>query len=92
MIVDQVKDLVGPAVLCGDLNTGHSSPEIAPLTLSGLVDCGATGNEPTYRADRPTERIDFVWTRGMRTIEVAVLPVQYSDHRPVVTDLMFETE
>jgi endonuclease/exonuclease/phosphatase family metal-dependent hydrolase len=67
-VTRMVQDLAGrPAtVLLGDLNEAPDSPEIGLLAAAGLRDAwrtggGSRGDELTHPANRPVERIDYVW-------------------------------
>ena len=76
-----------PQVLIGDFNAPPSAPEIAPL-LARMHDTGPAG-EPTYPADVPTAKIDYVTAAGwFRVLGGSVPDTQASDHRPVVTQLL----
>jgi endonuclease/exonuclease/phosphatase family metal-dependent hydrolase len=75
----------GPQVLLGDFNAPPDAPELAPLWTE-LVDAAPVG--PTYPADVPTKRIDYVTVSSEVLVRAAnVLPTLASDHRPVVADL-----
>lgn len=59
-----------PVVLQGDLNHRPDGPEYGEWQDAGLTDAhtaSGTGSESTFRADEPTERIDYVWTSGRIT-------------------------
>ncbi len=69
-----------PRVLLGDLNLG---PEVVEPALSeaGYV-LAPTG--PTFPAERPEQRIDYVAVAGLEVLETEVPEVGVSDHRPVL--------
>ncbi len=69
-----------PRVLLGDLNLGPEMVEPA-LTAAGYV-LAPTG--PTFPADKPEQRIDYVAVAGLGVVETDVPAVGLSDHRPVV--------
>jgi endonuclease/exonuclease/phosphatase family metal-dependent hydrolase len=77
-----------PAIVCGDFNADAGSAEIESLMrLTGLVDAGCGGAIPTFPADNPQRRIDYVFcspaltVRGVRAVETRA-----SDHLPVVLE------
>jgi endonuclease/exonuclease/phosphatase family metal-dependent hydrolase len=80
----------GPKILIGDLNAQPDDAELAPL-WSRLTDAlTVTGQRttPTWPADAPTKRIDYVtYTKGLRATGAYVPDTLASDHRPVVADL-----
>ncbi len=81
----------GPVVLMGDLNAPPTAAELQPL-FSRLRDVwrepGGVGAGLTYPAANPVRRIDYILTSPyLRALEVRVLPVQVSDHRPVVASV-----
>ena len=77
----------------GDLNARPDSPTYERLARSGFVDpcvtsdCRAT---PTSPSEHPSERIDYVWVRGMRPTQAQVLESTASDHRMVVVGSTLE--
>lgn len=81
----------GPKLLLGDFNAQPDDPELAPL-WSGLTDAMTVAGQrttPTWPADVPTKRIDYV-TFSPGDVEVSGVHVPdtlASDHRPVVADL-----
>ena len=76
-----------PQVLIGDFNAPPSATEIAPL-LARMQDTAPSGG-PTYPADVPTSKIDYVTAAGwFRVLGGYVPDTQASDHRPVVTQLL----
>ncbi len=81
----------GPKLLLGDFNAQPDDPELAPL-WSGLTDAMTVAGQrttPTWPADVPTKRIDYV-TFSSADVEVSGVHVPdtlASDHRPVVADL-----
>ena len=59
--------------------------------LTGFVEAkaqapGATGHkaELTFPADKPNRRLDYIFHKGLKLVEAAVVPEVISDHRPVV--------
>ena len=81
----------GPFVLMGDLNAPPAAAELQPL-FSRLRDVWSErdGADPgsTYPAAAPARRIDYILTSpGLRALDAHVLPVQASDHRPVVASV-----
>ncbi|MFJ7413013.1 endonuclease/exonuclease/phosphatase family protein [Streptomyces sp. NPDC098077] len=81
----------GPRILLGDLNAEPAAPELAPLWRE-LAD--ADPGAPTFPAQDPVKRIDFVAVSkggpgsGIRVRKAWVPDTVASDHRPVVADLL----
>jgi len=84
-----VSDASVPTLLLGDLNAQPDAPEIQPL-FERLHDTWpeSAGPGPTYPADEPIKRIDYVLASKHFRVRSAFVPVTLaSDHRPVVVDL-----
>lgn len=72
-------------VLLGDFNAEPAAPELGPLWTK-LDDAGDTG--PTYPADVPTKRIDYVTVSpDIRVTHAEAIGSLASDHRPVLAEL-----
>ena len=81
----------GAKVLAGDFNAPPDAPELAPLwgELSDAMARASRSDIPTYPADVPGQRIDYVTTTPGIAVRAAWVPETLaSDHRPVVTDLV----
>lgn len=89
-----------PAILLGDLNAGPDADELRPLfrrlddawlkatALEAGTEAPAAHGGPTYPADAPNQRIDYVLVSpGLRVLSARVVPTNASDHLPVVVDL-----
>lgn len=77
----------GALILGGDLNAEETAPEIVGLR-NCLTDPAAVPAPPTFPADAPTSRIDYLLYRAEAvTAESAVLETLASDHRPVLLEL-----
>lgn len=78
-------------VLTGDFNAGPDAAELAPLfarTTDTWVAANGRVAGPTFPAEAPAQRIDYVTAAGPWGVrEAAVLDTRASDHRPVRTDL-----
>jgi endonuclease/exonuclease/phosphatase (EEP) superfamily protein YafD len=81
----------GPAVFGGDFNSTPDSPVYHQLVDARFID-GATAFDPspTSPSEAPTERIDYVWIRGLRPVDARVLDSAASDHRMVVIEALLE--
>ncbi len=82
----------GPAVLGGDFNATPDSPVYARLLDANLNDPFALMGEDaplTSPAIEPTERIDYVWLRGLEARHAWVSDSTASDHRMVVVEVQF---
>jgi endonuclease/exonuclease/phosphatase family metal-dependent hydrolase len=87
-----------PAVFGGDFNATPDSPVYARVQAAGFEDPFIVGGfdgstelaevpAPTSPAIEPSERIDFVWTRGLEVRDAQVLDSLASDHRCVAVEL-----
>lgn len=78
-----------PVVVCGDLNEPPDGPAVRLLReQTGLVDADAQANRPTYPADCPLRRIDYIlFSPDLVCRHVEVGTTQASDHLPVLADL-----
>ncbi|MEV5710194.1 endonuclease/exonuclease/phosphatase family protein [Actinoallomurus sp. NPDC052274] len=80
----------GPKLLLGDFNAEPDAPELAPLwtRLSDALTVAGQRTTPTFPADVPVTRIDYItFTPGPRVTRAFVPDTLASDHRPVVADL-----
>lgn len=80
----------GPELLLGDFNAGPDAAELAPLwtRLTDALTIAGLRTTPTWPADAPRDRIDYVtFTPGPRVAAAYVPDTLASDHRPVVADL-----
>lgn len=86
-----MNDRPGAKILAGDFNAAPNAAELAPLwdELSDVMTRRGGPDLPTYPADVPLQRIDYVTTtpdigvRGVRVPDTVA-----SDHRPLVADLL----
>mgnify|MGYP000783241517 FL=1 len=76
-------------IVCGDFNDTPMS-YVYRTMARGLRDafreCGS-GYSHTFRGFYNTLRIDYVLSGGFEPLSYEVLPVDYSDHHPVVVRL-----
>lgn len=79
-----------PTLLAGDLNTTPDSPAIELLSMNWTDTCAADPT-PTFPADQPTTKIDYVLARtadpwSIMRAQVLAAPLA-SDHRPLLAIL-----
>ena len=87
-ILDYFADSAYPVILAGDFNASPDDPVIGLLT-SQWLDC--TGDDFTFSVNKPKEKIDYILARPVRawrTIDSQVIPVEMSDHYPVIATLV----
>ncbi len=89
--VEQIKDR--PIILAGDFNTTPETRVVAAIGEFLTNACsGEAALEPTFRADKPDRRIDYIFYNqypGLRSTGCRVIPQAVaSDHRPVVADFV----
>jgi endonuclease/exonuclease/phosphatase family metal-dependent hydrolase len=85
-MVDYLNKVSMPTLVCGDMNATPAAPELQPL-FRRLRDAwsGPVGAGPTYPAELPTKRIDYVFvTPDFHVLSTTVPVTLASDHRPVV--------
>lgn len=87
-IRDLLANLSYPNILVGDLNFNPSEKPYSLLSEHFRDAADAFGNPvATYSAHEPKDRIDYVWfskNSKWEIVEVRVIPVDYSDHFPIV--------
>lgn len=94
--LSEALDYVGsdnPAALGGDFNAAPNSPVYARLLEAGLQDpFSSLGIEGalTSPTQRPLERIDYVWLRGLTPLQAWVSDSNASDHRMVVVEVQYD--
>jgi endonuclease/exonuclease/phosphatase family metal-dependent hydrolase len=92
--LDDALSVIGatsPAVFGGDFNSTPDSPIYTRIRSAGFEDpfvAGGFDPAPTSPAIGPTERIDFVWARGLEVRDAQVLDSLASDHRMVIVELV----
>ncbi len=78
-----------PAMLAGDFNAVEGDPQLGPVRQAGFIDpfelLGLLP-APTHPAQDPTERLDYVWLRGMLPARAQVADSLASDHRLVIVE------
>ena len=81
-----------PLILAGDLNAEPSSPEIS--TLKSIFIDASEQLGPTWPADTPTQKLDYVLLRpASQWTVISSLVLQEtiaSDHRPVICELLLK--
>jgi len=92
-LLEALKDVKNPLIVVGDFNDipgGHSYKLMRDDFDDAWMLGGGTETGFSYPADKPTKRIDYVFTRRndrMRTKRAWVVNTLASDHIPVVADL-----
>lgn len=87
-ITDIFKASKYPAILLGDMNADPNSKEVAIL-LESFQDTQPS-NFLTYPAVKPEKKIDYIFVDLSQKIiitEKEVIPVQYSDHLPIISTI-----
>ncbi len=77
---------VGPAIIACDCNANPDAPELQLITNSGFGDLAlqSGGGQPTFPADQPVERIDYIFGTGVTASQGRVIASTASDHRAVL--------
>ncbi len=87
-LADLVAAAPAPVLVCGDFNERADAPGLRLLSdQTGLTDADAILNRPTYPANRPDARIDFVLYPPVLTLQ-SLTPIETlaSDHLPLVAE------
>ncbi|QDH77699.1 endonuclease [Echinicola soli] len=93
-IVEHLRKTNGAVVVAGDLNFKPTDNPY-PIMEKDFTDAAAAFGNPqaTIPFDNPTSRIDYVWLSknvNWEIKEVKVIPVDFSDHMPVVTKVILK--
>ncbi len=92
-IADYVRGTSGPVILVGDFNAGPGAPEqaeISRLLTDSFGSAPVRSGEGTFGvgADRPGERIDYVWlSPDLNALAWSTRSSKASDHLPVVVEV-----
>jgi endonuclease/exonuclease/phosphatase family metal-dependent hydrolase len=75
-----------PWLLMGDFNADSDSPEMQPLLYGGAIHTSGDVERASHKITG--ERLDYLFADpGWDTMSSAVLSVDPSDHRPVISEL-----
>lgn len=87
-ILDRFSCTALPVILAGDFNASPDDP-VMGLLMSQWTDC--TTNDFTFSVKSPSKKIDYILTQpkqAWHTIDSHVIPVEMSDHYPVIATLV----
>lgn len=83
------KSMQGPRFLMGDLNATDEEEWLQTL-LDNWEDADGELQRPTYPAQTPTRRIDYILGQGATCLEASVIKERAaSDHRPLLSRWRF---
>jgi len=87
-LVEIVKGVKGAAIVCGDLNEDAEGSAVKLLcSETGLRDADGELRRPTFMADNPTVRIDYILhSPELTASNVEVVESLASDHLPLLAD------
>jgi endonuclease/exonuclease/phosphatase family metal-dependent hydrolase len=87
-LIEIVRAAPRPVIVCGDLNEDREGQAVQLLlNETDLQDADAERQRPTFVADNPKVRIDFVlYTPELAARRVEVIDTLASDHLPVLVD------
>lgn len=93
-LLKALEEVRGPVIVAGDFNEEPPGGAYDMIRKAGFADAWTqeTTAGPTYPADKPTKRIDYVFYRnlGADVRTTATVPdTLASDHRPLVVTLKF---
>lgn len=82
-----------PVIVAGDFNTLHGPWELDLFAAATRLRSVNLRRTPTYPSRHPRKELDFVLVSEDITVQEAWIPdVSYSDHRPIVCDLLIPEE
>lgn len=93
--VEQIKKSPYPIILCGDFNDTPASYTYHQMTsvLNDAFMHGGKGIGRTYAGTMPSYRIDYImFDDYFKTIDFQTLPVDISDHYPVMASIRVKKE
>ena len=83
-----LKKIKHQVILCGDMN---SEPDSEEMTLLRKTWTDLTDAEKTYHTDKPTIKIDYIYSKPQDKVELletcVVKDVKLSDHFPVISTI-----
>lgn len=86
-LAELVEGAPGPVLLLGDLNAAPGAPEVECLLRAGLRHA-VPPEAPTFPADTPKERIDYILVSEHWEVHAGSVPATLaSDHLPVVAEV-----
>jgi endonuclease/exonuclease/phosphatase family metal-dependent hydrolase len=92
-LLSGLKDMTGPLIVVGDFNdvpTGGAYKLMRGQFVDAWIESHASGEGLSYPADKPTKRIDYIFTRqtdGIKAKRAWIVATLASDHVPAVADL-----
>lgn len=93
--IEQLKQSPYPIILCGDFNDTPSSytyHKMASIFNDAFVEAG-NGFGRTYAGAMPSYRIDFImYDDHFKAVNFETLPVDISDHYPVVSNFVMNDD
>lgn len=82
-----------PVIVAGDFNTLHGAWELDLFAAATRLRSVNSARLPTYPSRRPRKELDFVLvSEDIAVVECRVPEISYSDHRPIVCDLLLPEE
>lgn len=77
-----------PCILMGDFNTTPEKPVLEPVRkrMNDADALAGTKNYPTYPSDKPYEKLDYIFYRGLECIYCETLKNVVSDHLPIIAE------
>jgi len=82
-----------PVIVAGDFNTLHGPWELDLFAAATRLRSANVARLPTYPSRRPRKELDFVLVSEDIAVTACRVPeVPYSDHRPIVCDLLLPEE
>ncbi len=86
-VISIAETIDNPIILMGDFNITPDNPNIIRLS-SVFTDVHSSlgKGEYTFSSDNPTEKIDYIFSRGLKIINADTIKVIASDHFPITAE------
>jgi len=85
-LVEEEKAAEHALILIGDFNMTPDDPILQPLFAALDDTTHLTGEDKSWPSDAPEIKIDYIMSHRVRVSSAKILPVETSDHRPVIAD------
>jgi len=85
-LIEEEKAAGHALILMGDFNMTPDDPILAPLFDILDDTTPLTGSDKSWPSDAPQIKIDYIMSHKVRISSAQILPVDTSDHRPVIAD------
>jgi len=85
-LVEEEKAAGHALILMGDFNMTPGDPILQPIFAALEDTTPLTGDDKSWPSDNPEIKIDYILSHRVKVTAARILPVESSDHRPVIAD------